>query len=75
MTLDVEIAADGGARFTVELGITAYKRGDYRTAIRKFKALAEQGVAKAQFKLGVIYRNGQGVPKNYRKAAKPGYPR
>jgi TPR repeat protein len=42
--------------------------------------LAEQGDAKAQYNLGVMYRKGHGVPKNdaeavnwYRKAAEQGY--
>ncbi len=51
-------------------GVAAYWRGDYRTAFREFKALTEQGDPKAQFALGVMYANGQGVPKNYHEAVK-----
>jgi TPR repeat protein len=44
-----------------EDGMAAYNRGDYVPAIRLFRPLAEQGNAKAQSVLGVMYRRGQGV--------------
>ena len=49
-------------------GLAAYNRGDYRTAFREFKALAEQGDARSQRNLGFMYENGRGVPKNYKLA-------
>ncbi len=39
-------------------GSRAYQRGDYATAIRKWKPLAEQGHADAQFGLGFMYYIG-----------------
>ena len=33
-------------------GIAAYNRGDYATALKEFKSLAEQGDAAAQYWLG-----------------------
>ena len=36
--------------------------------LKKFKPLAEQGDADAQFCLGVMYANGFGVPKDYIQA-------
>jgi TPR repeat protein len=61
-------------------GVTAYNKGDYATAYEEFKPLAEQGDAKSQYNLGVMYSNGQGVSKDYaeavkwcRKAADQGY--
>jgi len=48
----------------------ALQRGDYKTAYRLFKPLAEQGLPLAQYNLGVMYYNGQGVPKDYAEAAK-----
>ena len=51
-------------------GMSAYKSGDYTTAIKEFAALAEQGDAKAQSNLGVMYANGQGVPQEYKQAVK-----
>ena len=47
-----------------EDGMAAYNRGDYVPAIPVFRALAEQGNAKAQSVLGVMYRRGQGVARN-----------
>ena len=51
-------------------GLDAYDRGDYATALREFKPLAEQGDAYAQYNLGVMYDKGQGVPKDYKTAVK-----
>ncbi len=41
-----------------DVGVKAYQRGDYATAIQIFRQLAEQGDAKAQIKLGVMYARG-----------------
>ena len=61
-------------------GLAAYERGDYATALWEWKPLAEQGDARAQYNLGVMYDHGYGVPLNdkeavkwYRKAAEQGY--
>ena len=43
-------------------------RGDYRTAALTLNALAQQGYAPAQFRLGSLYRHGLGVPRNERHA-------
>ena len=51
-------------------GYTAYKSGDYATALREFEPLAEQGHGVASYALGVMYRDGQGVSKNYKTAVK-----
>ena len=63
-------------------GLDAANRGDYATALREWKPLAEQGNANALFNLGVMYKYGQGIPQNYktaikwfRLAAKQGHPR
>jgi TPR repeat protein len=53
-----------------EDGDAAYKRGDYSTALRLWRPLAEQGHAKAQNNLGLIYADGLGVPQNYATAVK-----
>jgi uncharacterized protein len=44
-------------------------RGDYATALRLLRPLAEQGNADAQTMLGETYYNGRGVPKDYAIAA------
>ena len=51
-------------------GMTAYRSGDYATALREWTPLAEQGYALAQFNLGNMYRQGKGVPQNYKTAVK-----
>ena len=43
-------------------GQIANKRGDFATALRIFKPLAEQGDADAQYHLGMMYALGKGVP-------------
>ena len=55
-------------------GYEAYKLGDYSTALKEWKPLAEQGNEKAQYLLGVIYSQtfgkGYGVLKDATDAAK-----
>src|ERR1043166_7093463 len=48
----------------------AYGRGDYPTALRLLRPLAEQGNADAQALLGLMYDTAQGVPQDYAEAAK-----
>ena len=43
----------------------AYERGDFATAERLFRPLAEHGNAIAQYNLGVMYYKGDGVPQSY----------
>lgn len=50
------VAADFAA------GVEAYERGDYAMALLEFRPLADQGDRAAQFNLGVMYANGEGVP-------------
>ena len=49
---------------------SAYKRGDYSTALRLWRLAAEQGNASAQHNLGAMYDKGRGVPQDYAEAAK-----
>ncbi len=65
---------------SIEEAEFAYERGDYTQAGRLFSPLAEQGVASAQFYLGLMYERGRGVRQDYstaltwfRKAAAQGY--
>ena len=52
----------------LEDGQAAYQKGDYATALKIYRPLAEQGNASAQTALGVIYEHGQGVPQDFRQA-------
>ena len=51
-------------------GFAAAENGDYKTAMKLWKPLAEQGDAYAQYNLGVIYINGYGVPEDDKEAVK-----
>lgn len=53
----------------VEDGNAAFERGDYATALRLLRAPAEQGNADAQLLLGIMYQDGEGVPKDPALAA------
>ena len=66
----IEGNAAYGAKATAELqtGLDAYKNGDYSVAINKLVPLANNGDATAQFQLGLMNENGQGVPQNYKRA-------
>ena len=59
--------ADDHAQF--QQGYTAYQAGNYAQALRLWQPLAQKGNAEAQYNLGVMYFNGQGVARNYRQAA------
>ena len=45
-------------------GTAAYLRGDYAEALKLLRPTAEQGDAGAQYNLGQMYRNGEGVIQN-----------
>ena len=51
-------------------GGDAYNRGDYETALKELRPLAEKGNANAQFNLAQMYDKGQGVPQDYQQAAR-----
>ena len=46
-------------------GWDAYQSGDFRTALREWNPLAEAGLPQAQFFLGKMYQEGQGVVQDY----------
>lgn len=61
-------------------GLAAYRQGDYRTAYSEWQVTADQGHAESQYRLGMMYEAGAGVPSNfleaskwYRKAARQGH--
>ena len=67
LTLDLITPLSAG---TLEDAATARERGDYSTALRLFRLLAEKGDPRAQSNLGVMYAKGEGVPQNYAEALK-----
>jgi len=64
-----------------QAGLDAYNKGDYVTAAKEWRPLAEEGSAVAQFNLGLLYLDGRGVPQSdaeaanwFRRAAEQDYP-
>ena len=53
-----------------QAGEDAYYRGDYATALKEFRPLAEQGDGKAQYRLGCMYEGSRGVGKDETEAKK-----
>src|ERR1700686_3891628 len=65
MTASQSIPSTAGPSEDAE---AAYKTGDYATAVRLSRELAEQGDAMAQSRLGLMYQDGRGVPQDDRQA-------
>ena len=51
-------------------GRKAYNRGDYTTALKELRPLAEQGHAGSQYLLGYMYYKGRGVGQDGEEAVK-----
>lgn len=50
--------------------LKAYNKGDFATALQIYRPLADKGQVLAEYILGLMYANGQGVPENYGEALK-----
>ena len=55
---------------TLKQGIAAYKGKDYTAALKIIRPLAIKGGARAQFYLGLMYEEGDGVAKDIKEAVK-----
>src|SRR5258708_15290426 len=64
VTISVSSAADFAT------GLNAYKKGDYVTAAKEWRPLADQGDPAVQFNLGLLYLDCQGVPQDLDQAVK-----
>ena len=51
-------------------GLTAAQSGDFATALKEWKPHAGQGDADAQYNLGLMYKNGWGVPQDDKEAVR-----
>lgn len=51
-------------------GLAAYQNGDYARALSEFQSLADEGDITAQYYMGELYLQGQGVPQDFEKAVK-----
>ena len=49
-------------------GKTAFNAADFGAAMQQWLPLANQGDARAQLSLGLMYANGRGVPQDYKEA-------
>lgn len=70
LVLSAALAAGSASAQSFEAGLAAYDRGDYEAAIKEWQPLADQGDASAQFNLGLVFGEGQGVPTDYAEAAR-----
>ncbi len=53
-----------GPNTTLNAGIKAYYSGDYNRSFELLYPLAEEGVPRAQFRIGIMYQFGRSVAKN-----------
>ena len=53
-----------------QAGNDAYMKGDYATALKEYRAAAEQGDARGQNGLGYMYYGGRGVTQDFKEALK-----
>ena len=74
LTLHSVLAAD------FKKGLDAAKKGNFETALKEWRPLAEQGDSYAQYNLGLMYDYGEGVIEDdtqaiywFRKAAEQGH--
>ena len=64
--LFVTLVGPVGAGF--DKGVAAGERGDYATALKEFRPLAERDIARVQNDLGIMYDIGRGVPRDFIQA-------
>ena len=74
------LAAGLPALADFQTGLDAFNKGDYTTAAKEWRQLAEAGEPEAQFNLGLLFLDGHGVPQSpveaanwFRRAAEQDY--
>jgi len=76
LTMFLFLSACGGSseadkeKAVLKAAQAAYYQGDYATAANGFQILADRGNARAQFFLGEMYLNGNGMKRDYAQALK-----
>lgn len=65
---DIAVAPGFSVAETLAKASVAFNRQDYAAAMKWYRQAANQGDVTAQHYLGVLYFNGQGVPKDYVEA-------
>lgn len=64
----VFLAMSTAAQADLQEANEAFARGDYAAALKEFKQLAVNGDARAQYNLGLMYDNGQGIARDAKQA-------
>jgi len=59
----VLLSITGAFSQDLEKGLTAYHAMDYAKAFKEFSVLAERGNAEAEYRMGMMHYNGEGIPK------------
>ena len=54
--------------YDFELGLYELNRGEFKAAIKEFTPLAAAGYSPAQYQLAMMYKNGQGLIADNKKA-------
>ena len=70
LALFVSLALAAPALADFEDGVAAIERGQYAAALKEFRPLAEQGHAAAQYYLGLMYEQGDGVEQDDEESAR-----
>ena len=68
LVVGLALVTTGASAGPVQDGEAAYQKGDYETALKLWRPLAEQGDAEAQRSLGWMYDTGHGVPRDKTQA-------
>ena len=68
--LFLSLSLMGIAYANVNDGWDAYNKGDYKSAVNEWRSSANQGDVDAQYNLAWMYKNGEGVLKDYKQAVK-----
>ena len=70
LALSLVLSAPQVSADTIDDALSAYDRGDFDTALKTFRKLAEQGHVIAQYNLGHMYDSGLGVSQDYAEAVR-----
>ena len=70
LALSLALNAPQVSADTIDEALSAYDRGDFDTALKTFRKLAEQGHVIAQYNLGHMSDSGLGVSQDYAEAVR-----
>ena len=70
LALSLALSAPQVSADALDDAYNAYQRGDFDTAAKTYRKLAERGDVVAQYNLGTMYENGQGIPQDYAEAVR-----